>query len=215
MPNTTNPSTPVSNQLRGLLNHETGEGTARADDTVRDDEERSSRDGIAQMVRQLPPGDTPCPPAPPGVGGRQAPPPSPLIRGGYQDICNVFEFDVGVKKIAAGDPRLGELASMGLPDYWLQVADYLGVDAFLGMWRILDANRNSIPVSKSSGANSMAPTLRTYSNYLRFQKNRFVETLAAQGIEPKEIQSRVATQLCETISIVHIRRLTQKVRIKA
>lgn len=148
-----------------------------------------------------------------GVGGRREPPPHPRQGGGYLDNCNVFEFDVGVKKIA-GDPRLDELASMGLPEYWLQVAGYLGVDAFLGMWRILDANRNSIPASKCSGANSMAPTLRTYSNYLRFQKNRFVETLAAQGVEPKEIQKRVETQLCESISIVHIRRLTQKNKIK-
>lgn len=166
------------------------------------------------MVLQLLPRDAPAPPASPGVGGRRGPAPAPAIRGGYPDNCNVFEFDVGVKKIAAGDPRLGELATMGLPDYWLQVAEYLGVDAFLGMWRILDANRDSIPASKCSGANSMAPTLRTYSNYLRFQKNRFVETLAAQGVEPREIQKRVETQLCETISIVHIRRLTQKVRIK-
>lgn len=166
------------------------------------------------MVQQLLPGSPAPLPAAQGVGGRRGPASPPVVRGGYQDICSVFEFDVGVKKIAAGDPRLGELASMGLPEYWLQVAAYLGVDAFLGMWRILDANRNSIPASKGSGASSMAPTLRPYSNYLRFQKNRFVETLAAQGVEPKEIQKRVTTQLCESISIVHIRRLTQKVKIK-
>jgi hypothetical protein len=29
-----------------------------------------------------------------------------------------------------GDPRMAELAAMGLPDYWLKVADYLGFDAF-------------------------------------------------------------------------------------
>lgn len=151
--------------------------------------------------------------SPPRVGGRRRSDRAPVVRGGYQDICNVFEFDVGVKKIAGADPRLAELAQMGLPDYWLQVAAYLGFDAFLGMWRILDGNRNSIPASNRSGGNSMAPTLRTYSNYLRFQKNRFIETLAAQGVEPKEIQRRVASQLCETISLVHIRRLTQKAKI--
>jgi hypothetical protein len=173
-------------------------------------EKRSTGGGIAHMLQQLLPAT--CPDAM-GVGGRRGPAPVSTRGGGYQDNCNVFEFDVGVKKIA-GDPRLDELASMGLPEYWLQVAAYLGVDAFLGMWRILDANRNSIPAASSNGANSMAPTLRTYSNYLRFQKNRFVETLAAQGVEPKEIQKRVENQLCESISIVHIRRLTQKNKIK-
>lgn len=158
------------------------------------------------------PGTEPAPPRPQGVGGRHRPPRTPPIGGGYQDNCTVFEFDVGVKKIAA-DPRLAELISMGLPEYWIQVAAYLGVDMFLGMWRILDANRDSIPASRSSGGTSMAPTLRVYANYLRFQKNRFVETLAGQGVEPKEIQKRVQQQLCEFISIVHIRRLTQKDKI--
>ncbi|TCS35843.1 hypothetical protein EDC30_109142 [Paucimonas lemoignei] len=103
---------------------------------------------------------------------------------------------------------------MGLADYWLQVAEYLGVDAFLGMWRILDANRNNIPQAKRNGGDSMSPILRPYSGYLRFQKNRFVEQLAAQGLKPKEIQQRVQQQLCENISIVHIWRLSNKNRIK-
>jgi hypothetical protein len=60
----------------------------------------------------------------------------------------------------------------------------------------------------------MSPTLRRYSNYLRFQKNRFVETLAMQGVKPQEIQRRVKAQLCESISITHIQRIAQKHRIK-
>lgn len=209
-PHTTDFPSPSHDELRGLAEGEADAHAPRADDTPNSDELRSSRSGIAQLMLQLMPGDDVDGL---GVGGRREDTPLPRRGGGYLDNCNVFEFDVGVKKIG-GDPRLDELASMGLPEYWLQVAGYLGVDAFLGMWRILDANRNSIPASKCSGANSMAPTLRTYSNYLRFQKNRFVETLAAQGVEPKEIQKRVETQLCESISIVHIRRLTQKNKIK-
>lgn len=209
-PETTKPKRLPLDDLRVLTEDEAHAHGRRAGDTLHDDELRSSPNGIAQMVLQL---TASVPARAQGVGGRREPPPPRRQGGGYPDNCNAFEFDGGVKKIG-GDPRLDELASMGLPEYWLQVADYLGVDAFLGMWRILDANRNSIPASKCSGANSMAPTLRTYSNYLRFQKNRFVETLAAQGVEPKDIQKRVETQLCESISIVHIRRLTQKNKIK-
>lgn len=196
--------------LRALSESEGQMPAQGAQEATIDSEMRSSRGDIATMVQMALPGVIP---APLGVGGRRRSDRPPVVRGRYLDVCNVFEIDVGVKKSACADPRLAELAQMGLADYWLQVADYLGFDAFLGMWRILDANRNSIPASNRSGGNSMAPTLRTYSNYLRFQKNRFVETLAAQGVEPKEIQKRVASQLCETISLVHIRRLTQKAKI--
>lgn len=206
---TVSPPSPLPD-LRGLSEGEAHTPSPGASEGLQDSEKRSSEDGIAAMVQLGLPGVLP---APLRVGGRRRSDRTPVVRGGYPDICNVFEIDVGVKKIAGADPRLGELAQMGLADYWLQVADYLGFDAFLGMWRILDANRNSIPASNRSGGNSMAPTLRTYSNYLRFQKNRFVETLAAQGVEPKEIQKRVTSQLCETISLVHIRRLTQKAKI--
>ena len=203
------PSLPLAD-LRGLSESEGQTPTPQASDAPTDHEMRSSGGDIAAMVQLGLPGVLP---APLGVGGRRRSDRPPVVRGRYLDVCNVFEIDLGVKKTVGADPRLAELAQMGLADYWLQVADYLGFDAFLGMWRILDANRNSIPASNRSGGNSMAPTLRTYSNYLRFQKNRFVETLAAQGVEPKEIQKRVATQLCESISLVHIRRLTQKAKI--
>ncbi|MBF8176956.1 hypothetical protein [Herminiimonas contaminans] len=102
---------------------------------------------------------------------------------------------------------------MGMQQYWLDVAEFLGVDAFLGMWRVLDAHRDTMPDAGGRGA-SMSPTLRPYSNYLKFQKNRFVENLARQGVPPSEIQKRVQTQLCEKISINHIYRLNKKNKIK-
>lgn len=209
---TVSPPSPLPD-LRGLSESEGQTPTPQASDAPTDHEMRSSGGDIAVIAVMVQLGLPGVLPAPLGVGGRRRSDRTPVVRGRYPDVCNVFEIDLGVKKTAGADPRLAELAQMGLADYWLQVAHYLGFDAFLGMWRILDANRNSIPASNRSGGNSMAPTLRTYSNYLRFQKNRFVETLAAQGVEPKEIQKRVATQLCESISLVHIRRLTQKAKI--
>lgn len=173
-------------------------------------EKRSSERGIAQLSLQLTFPGMDEETAVQGVGGRRCLSPSPAGGGGYQKNREIFEIRPGVKKSA--DPRLDELAVMGLADYWLQVAEYLGVDAFLGMWRILDSNQNGIP--RASDANSLAPRLRTYSNYLRFQKNRFVENLAAQGISPREIQARVRSQLCETISIRHITRLAKAAKLK-
>ncbi|WP_457819681.1 hypothetical protein, partial [Staphylococcus aureus] len=63
-----------------------------------------------------------------GVEGR----PPPAGGGGYQNICNIFEIAGGQKKFA--DPRVAELYTMGMQGYWLVVADYLGMDKFLGMW---------------------------------------------------------------------------------
>lgn len=193
--------------LRDLSESETRTPSSRATDMRTDDEKRRSSGGIAQMVQQMTaavPGDAQ------GVGGRHGSGPSPARGGGYQDISGIFEFRTRAKKNA--DPRLDELAAMGMQNYWLEVAEYLGVDAFLGMWRILDTYKDSIP-SKGSYATSLYPTLRNYASYLRFQKNRFVEALAAQGVAPKEIQRRVQTQLCENISIVHIQRLARKAKI--
>jgi hypothetical protein len=218
---------PPHNDLRTPSECEAGLNESGASGIDDRNQKRSTGSGIAMMVLQLsllP--DHPAPvrgsltvrndrkrhtPPSIGVGGRRQDTPPSIGGGGYQDNCNVFEFLANQKKIGA-DPRMEELAAMGLPEYWLKVADYLGFDAFLGMWRILDDNKNSIP--QFSGSNSMAPTLRTYANYLRFQKNRFVETLASQGVGPQEIQKRVQTQLCETISITHIQRITQKHKIK-
>lgn len=207
-PNTTNPQASLFDDLRDLSESETQTPLRRANDMPAKDEKRSSGGGIAHMVQQL---TSSTPGTAQGVGGRHGSSPPSRGRGGYQDVCGVLNFRPGVKK--SDDPRLDELIAMGLPAYWIQVAEFLGVDAFLGMWRILDANRDNMPETRGN-TGSMSPTLRPYSGYLRFQKNRFVENLSAQGIPPKEIQRRVQTQLCESISIVNIRRLASKHKLK-
>lgn len=211
-PNTTIPVLPLVDEFRGLPESESEASPSLAAIPAIDDVKRNSQSGIAQMVLQLTMPPMPPSPSMPRVGGRHRTCPPRREGGGYQDNCDLFETRPGVKK--SDDPRLHELAVMGLPGYWLQVAEYLGVDTFLGMWRILDANKDNIAPAKGSYSYSMSLTLRSYGNYLRFQKNRYVETLASQGLAPKEIQRRVQTQLCEYISIVHIRRLSQKNKIK-
>lgn len=207
-PNTTNPQASLFDDIRHLSESETHVPTGGATNSGQPVEMRSSRTGIAHMVAQL---TAPAPAAAKGVGGRHGSSPPPRRGGGYLDKCDVLKIRPEVKKSA--DPRFDELVAMGLQGYWLQVAQYLGVDAFLAMWRILDANRDNMPET-GGNSGSMSPTLRRYSGYLRFQKNRFVENLAAQGLAPKEIQQRVQTQLCESISIVNIRRLANKHKIK-
>lgn len=226
MPYMKNNASLPSDDIRGLSESETQQSSQGASNSAPTDVKRSSRSGIAQLVLQLTVDEPDQGQSNKGVGVRRCSSPPPAGGGGYQKNRDFFETRPEVKKSGAPlsavradlklntDPRLAELAAMGLADYWLQVAEYLGVDAFLGMWRILDANSRSIPQTRGNGGNSMSPSLRPYSGYLRFQKNRFVENLAAQGVPPKEIQRRVQQQLCETISIVHIWRLSNKNKIK-
>lgn len=206
-----NPQGSLFPDLRDLSESETHAPAVEATHAPVDHVKRNSSSGIAMMVQQLTAPAAPLASSSKGVGGRQASKPLPGRGGGYQDKCDVFQIRVGVKKSA--DPRLDELYAMGMQQYWLDVAEFLGVDAFLGMWRVLDSHRDIMPDAGGRAA-SMAPTLRPYSNYLKFQKNRFVENLARQGVPPSEIQKRVQTQLCETISINHIYRMIKKNKIK-
>lgn len=128
-----------------------------------------------------------------GVGGRQAAPLSPAGGGGYLDICTVFKFRAadGQKK---RDPRLDELVSMGLPRTWLQVVEAIGVDAFLAMWRILDADDSLHEDGR------VKAFIRQYRSYLRFQRNRYIETLVALNLPDRVICETIRSQLGENVS---------------
>ncbi|WP_311434937.1 hypothetical protein [Herbaspirillum huttiense] len=210
-PNKTRTRSPVPREFRILTKSE-AQLSLFPDDTVPAPmEKRSSGSGIAHMVQQM---LSPAPAAPKklqGVGARRRRPPSPSGGGGYQNICNIFEIAGGQKKFA--DPRVAELYTMGMQGYWLVVADYLGMDKFLGMWRLLDSIEASIPKGKRSGA--MALMLRPYANFERFQKNRYVATLVADGHSPKEIQAIVKRDLKENMTISNIGRLARKHKIRA
>lgn len=136
-----------------------------------------------------------------GVGGRQASSPSPAWGGGYQNICTVLNFEPGAEE-KKRDPRLEEFKQMGLQRVWLDVAEEIGVDAMLKMWRILDRDQSSI----GDDGRLLVP-IRSYSTFLRYQRNRYIESLNCMGMKPREIQEKLNAQLCEKISLRHISRL--------
>jgi len=135
-----------------------------------------------------------------GVGGRQAESQPPAGGGGYQDNCLVLNFRPRDQKNR--DPRINELREMGLQRHWIDVAETIGVDNFMAAWRILDAEKD---FSVQSGR--MMIPLRAYSAYLRYQRNRYIETLASMGVSLDGIRARLKDQLCENISRRHITRL--------
>lgn len=135
-----------------------------------------------------------------GVGGRQATSPLAGRGGGYPGICTASNFE----NCTARDPRLDELVVMGQPAYLIRVAEGIGFDAYMVMWRILDAE---LSIRTDEGA--IALRLRPFRSYLRFQRNRYIEALCGAGLEVREIQLAVRKRLSEHISIRHISRLAR------
>jgi hypothetical protein len=140
-----------------------------------------------------------------GVGGRQAYP-SPRRRGGgYQHICTLSNFEKTIEQ-KMRDPRMDELREMGVQQHWLKIAEEVGVDDFLKIWRILDREAQSYD---SCGNGRLLVPMRLYSTYLRYQRNRYINTLSCSGMPPSAIQKKLIEQLHEKISIRNISRVAK------
>jgi hypothetical protein len=137
-----------------------------------------------------------------GVGGRRARPAAGAGGGGYLNGRTTAEL--------RQDVRLRELAEIGLTSTWLAVADLLGYDAFVGLWRLLSSDQNL-----RNDDNQIELRLRPFSAYERYQRNRYIDTLVASGIKPSQIHQMVRQQLGEKLSYRHIKRLAAAGRVKA
>lgn len=154
-------------------------------------------------------GGLPAPTGPRGVGGRQAPGPARLAGAGYLDECTIPDVWERAK--------IRELADMGLPRMWLRVAIALGYDQFIELWRLVDESADSMLDSSATlhpGGSMIEMRLRRFSSFRRFQRNRYVEALAAQGVPYDEIRDIVAADLGEKLSPRHIHRLAERRRVK-
>jgi hypothetical protein len=138
-----------------------------------------------------------------GVGGRQEEAPLSPGGGGYQKKCEFFNFSDHLAKNR--DPRLDELREMGVQRSWLEVAEAIGVDNFLKVWRILDADATN----KTEDGRRLVP-MRSYSCFERFQRNRYIESLVDLGLSTTEIRSRLIQQIGEKVSARHILRFRRK-----
>jgi hypothetical protein len=104
--------------------------------------------------------------------------------------------------------KFRELADMGLPLIWLEVARAIGYDSFIKLWQLLDAD-----YERRDDAGSMIELeLRRYRSFRRFQRNRFIEALAPL-MDNEAIQLRVRVELGENLSLHHVRRLANRRRI--
>jgi hypothetical protein len=150
----------------------------------------------------------------PGVGARQEAAPPPPGRGGYQDVCTGPGDDVAsgasspARAIATPDPRIADLRRMGLNRAWLRVAELIGFEDFLAVWRALE---NEAIVASDRGR-IFVPKFATY---LRFQRNRMIEELAARGMSAQEIQAHLVERTGEGLHEIHIGRLMQRGKVAA
>ncbi|MDP3715575.1 MAG: hypothetical protein Q8R21_04105 [Burkholderiales bacterium] len=91
----------------------------------------------------------------------------------------------------------------------MRVAETIGADAFLALWRIADSD----PAFRAGGAMErgyLQLRLRPWRSWERFQRNRYIETLAASGMSPSDIQAAVKLNLLEHISERHISTLMKR-----
>lgn len=159
----------------------------------------------------------------PRVGARQGKGEAKPGGGGYLNGCTPSEVGQGdLKKNGRKfSPRpdldareaalLSELDAMGLSSVMLQIAQCIGFDNFMAMWAVLDGTHEAL-ADNDSGIYVRLPRL---SAYRRYQRNRFIEAMAALGMSHPEISNAVKRDLGENVSRRHIWRLMAGGRIKA
>lgn len=97
------------------------------------------------------------------------------------------------------------LRSIGLSPVWVEVAEKIGMEAFLQMWETL----SKCEQCKDEKNYIYIPQFSTWKRYLR---NRFIRELVEQKFSPLDIQSQVKETFDERLSVVHIRRIVGEVR---
>lgn len=129
-----------------------------------------------------------------GVGARRRPRPVRQGGGGYLDGRTASEL--------RGDARLRELAEIGLQAHWLAVADIVGYDGFIALWKRLSAD----PALRNDD-NQIEIRLRPFKSYERYQRNRYIDTLVASGLKTRQINELLQVNLGERLSIRQLKRL--------
>lgn len=137
-----------------------------------------------------------------GVGARREDPPGPPQGGGYLTTCSAQNFGLsGLPKNFAPDPRIADLRAMGLAQVWLDVVAAIGVDAFLALWRIVDAHP-----ANWHDSGTLRMSIRRYKSFLRSQRNRYIEALGRSrpALSIEEIRRRVNIAFGENLSTNHL-----------
>ena len=141
---------------------------------------------------------------PQGWGVGDAPLPPSLPGGGYLSICMPLEFSIPESpKKNFGDPRIAQLENMGMRRMFLDVAEVIGFEAFMAMWKIFDAE----PSLRDQGPSAMRIIMRPLGAWQRYERNRYIEHLFTSGLSDAEVLTRLDRQLHTDLADVSVRRL--------
>lgn len=152
----------------------------------------------------------------PWVGARRGLADVPAGGGEYLENCDHPNFSNPAPAPAPDfekkrrDPRFSELERIGLPRVWLRIAERVGFDAWLDIWRMLSDDES---VRHDGGAR--LPKLRCYSAYSRYQRNRYIEALAAQGMPIDTIHRSLLENLRESLDVTNIKKIANRARLRA
>jgi len=145
-----------------------------------------------------------------GVGGRQEGSQAPTGGGGYLDECTISGPSLKNSRSAANDPRLNDLRSIGISQKLFAVAEVVGFDYFIEIWKIFDQENLNRSRCSSVDVRIGIPRFRSY---LLFQRNKYIAALADEGYSTKEISRILKKELCDSVSLRHISRIVSKSKI--
>lgn len=145
-----------------------------------------------------------------GVGARQEGAPLPPMGGEYLENSTPTNFSkTAPAEKKRRDPRFDELERIGLPAAWLRVAERIGFDAWLEVWRMLSEDER---IRHDGGARM--PKLRCYSAYVRYQRNRYIVSLAQHGIPIRMIQEFVWNGFRERLDFTHVGKIAKRATVR-
>lgn len=92
--------------------------------------------------------------------------------GGYLDNCTYSK-----NQDTLSDPRMAELRLLKLPESWITIAEKIGIDNFLLVWKLLD--------EESEEHKTYIPA---FSKYIKLQRDLTIKQLSREGHNVVEIK---------------------------
>jgi len=111
----------------------------------------------------------------------------------------------------ARDPRIDELSSGGLSWRWVAIADAIGYDAFVCMWRLTTQLFEGSDMDRTGMVRVLIPNCRSLD---RMQRNKLIFALNEEGLSCREIHNEIHSRIGCSITTKHIKRILRDHRAK-
>ena len=138
------------------------------------------------------------------VGGRPGNQPHPGRGGGYQDICRILgeiEKKSGKKIEKNKKLTIDDLKQLELSPRWVKIAERVGIDAWLDIWEILDAENINTPSTQRYPCRLRVPM---FTKLVRFLRNQHIEKMIKAGHDVRKIHAGLVAANVEPVSIPYL-----------